>query len=455
MDEEAKIISETSIASVGSCEQQRFVNFAVLQSDGDPDGDPEDSQSCCSEQTTEVLPTLSRMESERSQMVQVICRHLKQKKGASLVGRKEAALMLQPNMTMVVAILSIAATPIGITVNQILRWIENGSLPLRNGFSLLSDSDKEPLRTITSFFNLPTCPAVHLVDRMVRNFHLACGFKQRKIVLHTKSNRRFETDASKSHKPGRTMIPAHIPVITASLVSDLGFNQQVLNYALSIMGKSILYERYDEKITPVDGDFEKFWLPPPLKKARLDLILDINKILGVIIVACKFIPGWDNMSFDDPNGASNLDSAKLVVPTTAYGFQFLKTGRAFDGYLDFVETKVLNSGTVEEVILSFAKSLRTQPESQSVQESPQKFLFSRTVTSVKRRYNAEGTHKYLLTRRPSAVGTLAWQMEPPMGPLVEYIANRTATNPIDILDFVADLDEEVERKCKKYKKGEL
>ncbi|KAL3935194.1 MAG: hypothetical protein SGBAC_009236 [Bacillariaceae sp.] len=442
MDEESQNVS--TVANIGSSEKKDVENIAVLPCEDDPkDG---------SEQAADVFPTSSQMESERSQMVQVICRHLKQKKGASHVGRKEGALMLQPSMTMVVAILIVAVTPIGITMNQILRWVENGSLPLRNGFSLLRESDKEPLKTISSFFNLPTSPPVHLVERMVRNLHVACGFKQRRIILNTKTSRRVETSASKLHKPGRTMIPAHVPVIAASLVSDLGLSQQVLNYALSMMGKSIVNEHCDPNIAPVVGEFEKFWLPPPLKKARLDLILDINKILAIIVVACKLIPGWENMTFDVPNGASSQDSStKLAVPIAAGEFQYLKAGSAFDGYLDFFETQVLNSDEV--VMPTFAKSLKTKPESQAstIQKPPNKLLVSRTAANAKEKHSAVGTHKYLFSRRPSTVGTLAWQMDPPLGLLLEYIANKTATNPIDILDFVAELDEEIARKCKKYK----
>ena len=238
-------------------------------------------------------------------------------------------------------------------------------------------------------------------------------------------------------------------------MSDLGFCQQVLNYALSLMGKPIVTEEFKGKSSPTPDEFERLWLPPPLKKARLDLILDINKILAVIVVALKLIPGWESMSFDPPDGtnaATDQSTSNLLVPNTTLDFQFLRSGYAFDMYLDFVETGILSSDEI--VMPTFAESVATkQPKKQTAttQDSPGAFLTSSALFSTKFGQHEKRGQKFLLTQKPSNVGTLAWQLTPPLGPLIEYIASRTATNPIEILEFVAELDEEVVLKCKKYK----
>jgi hypothetical protein len=433
----------------------------------------EDDESECSALSAEVVPSISKKQYSRSAITQMIHRHLKQKSTTptSYVGRKEAALMLEPGMLAVSCILLIATSPLGVTTNHIRRWIANGSLPLLNSFSLLKPTEQESLKTITRFFRLASVPSVNSFDRMVMKLHVACGYKPRPILLHKKNNRRVLTKASKSYKPGHTILPSHVPMIAAQFVSDLGLNQQVLNYTLSILGQPIINETFDPSASKDERTDERFWLPPPLKKARPDLLLDNARILAVIVVACKMIPGWENLTFQVPvasdqsndriNGTadtSNRDTCKThFVPGTAGHFRFLKNGPLMDNYLDFVEGTVLNMNDL--VMPEFLKSLEL-PKNSDQQEQSTKSTVRPNDTflsykkdeglSKKGRYQRKGSFYYQVTEKVPKAGSFAWQLSPPLGPLLEYIAYKTATNPMEILDFVAELDVEIAHKCEKY-----
>lgn len=437
----------------------------------------EDDESHCSDLTAEVVPTASKADFKRSAITQMIQRHLKRNGSAttSSVGRKEAALMLEPSMLMVACILLIATASLGVTTNHIRRWIANGSLPLLNAFALLKPNDQTLLKPITQFFRLASVPSVNSFERMLMNLHVACGYKPRPILLRKTNKRKVLADASKSFKPGRTILPSHVPIIAARFVADLGLKQQVLNYTLSIMGQPIS----NEKLTPNETELSKsarFWLPPPLRKARPDFLLDTTRILAVIVVACKMIPGWEEMTFHVPAAASgekrkpgneSKASKSHFVPSTPAHFRFLKNGPIMDNYLDFVETNLLvNKGDV--IMPGFIKALeqKTNHSDQQQQQAPH----SATLTTVlpndiflacksdKDLVSEGGTddesqhpYQYQLAEKVPNDSTLgSRQLSPPLGPLLEYMAYKTAANPIDILDFVAELDEEIAHKCKKH-----
>eukprot|EP00980_Cylindrotheca_fusiformis_P012745 scaffold3118_cov64-Cylindrotheca_fusiformis.AAC.3 len=446
----------------------------------------DDDDSKCSELSTDVVPTVNKRDYDRSAITLMIQRHLKRdsKTRISYVGRKEAALMLEPNMLMVACILLTATSPLGITLNHIRRWIANGSLPLLNAFTLLTPKQQEDssLKLIAQSFRMSSVPSVRTMERMLTNVNIACGYKARPIVIRRQRTKRtIISQASKSYTAGRIILPSHVPVITARFVADFGMNQQVLNYALSIMGHPIKQNggtTGGNDNHSSSSSSSSLWIPPALKKARPDFLLQTTRILAVIVVACKMIPGWEDMKFEVPASSDDNDDTApnhhRFVPRSAAHFQFLRNGPLMKNYLDFMETIVLKKNTNDNTVLpQFVKALEEQQEKTIVQPKESSsvattgavrpnntFLMCRsddpaTTSTMNNENDEEGKEKeddslfqYLLTdRMPKENG---WQLRPPLGPLLEYMAYKTATNPMEILDFVAELDEEILHKCNKY-----
>jgi hypothetical protein len=432
----------------------------------------EDDSSECSALSAEVVPK-PKSDAGKTALTRMIHHHLKQTCTSSScwVGRKEGAVMLEPGMLMVSCILLVATSPLGLTTNHFRRWIANGSLPLLNAFSLLKPTEQESLKNIKPIFRMEFVPSVTSFDKMVTKLHIACGYKPRPILVRRKGKAPMKTKASKSYRPGHTILPSHVPMLAARFVSDLGLNQQVLNYTLSILGQAITTEishgEGRKKYKTQGRTEERLWLPPRLKKARLDLLLDNARILAVIVIACKMIPGWDNLIFqvpvasdqsndrmNDTANTSDRDTCKThFVPRTAGHFRFLKNGPIMDNYLDFVEGTVLTRN--ELVMPEFLKSLELPKNSDQQQQSTKSTVrpndtFLSHKKGLTRKIRNEGTFHYQMTEKVPKGGSFAWQLSPPLGPLLEYIGYKTATNPMEILDYVAELDVEVAHMSDKH-----
>lgn len=177
-------------------------------------------------------------------------------------GRLEAALRTRPSMTQAASIILLAMSRLGIAAHHILSWIANGKLPLVNAFrSCLTRELQEKLRHISYFFRLESVPSIHQVEY------------QAKLLLVTS---RTKGDVSQPI----LITPNSVPLLTTRLVMDLGFPQQVLDNALSLMG---LY-----KGPP------RYWLPSPL--VRLD-VNDFRHVIGVLVVAVKMCPHWHSWKY--------------------------------------------------------------------------------------------------------------------------------------------------------------
>jgi hypothetical protein len=280
-------------------------------------------------------------------------------------------------------------------------------------------------------------------------------------------------------------------MVTARLVSDLGFRQKILNLALALMDLPLVETKMArEEVNESKGKDKlldpEFWVPPPLNKARPDMLLDRAKILAVIAVACKMIPGWDeDLYFQAPmaqrpieqNNTSKLSiiglDAKRVkterkkhrfVPCTTGHFRFLKNGQGLNDYLDFVEENILNINDV--TMPAFVNSLEVTKEDKNAPTLQGKSTLlanniliaykkdttclSRSRGEKKRKLQNKSLINYQLTERIRGASSFAWQLSPPLGPLIEYMAYKTRTNPMDILNFVGDLDLEI---AEKYRIG--
>jgi len=299
-------------------------------------------------------------------------------KTVSVLGRKEAALMLRPSMRLLLGLLLVAASPHGVTEGQMVGWVENGSLPILHAFStLLSDAQKETLAMTAPFFTLPITPTASNLKRIAKKIHVACEYRppmSPKPVFLRKPQEPIATDPL-DFEPGRLIYPSAVPLILGQLVSDLGFSQKVLNYSLALMGlpvsrlaltkvsasrkrpktnvagssvkddhnasSSVYRECVQEPSQMGNENGQVEWLPPKLWYAHPDKLSDIHQILAVVIVACKLIPDWEsNQRYVFQRGRDFNDSFKVsdrFVPWTQEQFRYIVTGKTESDYLDFLE----------------------------------------------------------------------------------------------------------------------
>ena len=184
-----------------------------------------------------------------------------------------------------------------------------------------------------------------------------------------------------------------------------------------------------------------------------------------------------------------MQNLSRFVPTRPGDFRFIRNGESVNGYLDFLEETIIdpNNTTMPDFISSLLEqrhgTTRIQSPSQSLsttnhpkqdatasgtitfcdtiltykqkQQGPKEAKSKINTTEVKKRKRVpsiQESHVYVLTKkRPGAGITAGMALSPPLGPLIEYIAHKTMSNPIEILDFVAELDEEIVEKKKKGK----
>jgi len=189
-------------------------------------------------------------------------------KGASTIGRKEAALCLRPSMDVIIGILLVAALPHGVTDWKMHEWIRTGSLPVLNAFSsLLPKAQQETLSMISSFFSLPRVPGVFDLRQLISKIHVACGYRPPKVKLvkqlsplenpkqqsqETQQDTERILSTKSLYTPGRSVRPSSVPLVLGQLVSELGFSQRVLNYSLAIMGLPISRESLKSRASQDD-----------------------------------------------------------------------------------------------------------------------------------------------------------------------------------------------------------
>jgi hypothetical protein len=442
----------------------------------------EDEMSQSSDLTVEAGDPKKKSKADAlSPIVRMIFNHYKMtRKNVPQVGRRAAALILRPSIAMVVGMLWVAVAPLGVTGGHIREWIGNGSLPLLNAFRLLSSEEQQTLKPIEAFFKPQFPPTLYVMKRIVRALHVACGYKPPKIILR-KKKRRFEATTSRQFKPGRLMTAASVPITTARLVSDLGLGQHVLDYSLALMGLPII-------IRPGTKTNEEFgkgvvgdpWLPRPLKRARPDRLLDPAKILGVIVIAYKLIPGWQKHSYkrpmsstkyegkegDEASFSSGVDSQagpkakrrrtlqfrRRFVPWTQESFRFVGNGRLMEDYLGFLEEEMVapNDSVLPEFVSGLDSNEKTRTPCAANENSqtalPCRSLRSVTQQSLQYRWT-DGLLHYEVTDDP---GTDSIGPAPePLGPLLEYMAFKSGVLPTDILRFVIELDKDMKKKRKK------
>jgi hypothetical protein len=308
-------------------------------------------------------------------------------------GRKEAALFLQPSMSLCAAIIWLAVRHLGITPSHIVTWIANGSLPLINAFdsvlyptqnrrqlasSSTGDEDqdddcqdddekgsvadtatrrKASLQVIANFFRMNAPPRLAYLEHLAKLMAFCTGVPPSKD-----SGLPVSTDMvvqnSRNRKPQwyfRLISPQTLPIVTARMIADLGLSQQVLNMALALMG---LYPTASTTQSPAhsssrmtshpaghDERQNSTSKPPTLPLKRAQHLTNPVQVAGVIVVACKLCPGWETWVYRMAHRPSQQlqgqqdeqCQAKRFVPWNDQELRLLCNQSSMESYLDFIE----------------------------------------------------------------------------------------------------------------------
>lgn len=399
------------------------------------------------------------------------------------MGRKAAALILTPSMDMIAGILLIAVTPYGVTSAHIREWIGNGSLPLLNAFRLLTKDQQKSLESIANFFRSKNVPPALTLQKIVRNLHVACGFKPRKVMIKKMIEYKpeeageeadydqelTESKVSRLFKPGAMITVSTVPLIATRYVADLGLGQKVLNFSLALMGLPIvrksnipMEEGHSAYVRREQGG-EDAWLPEPLKAARPDRLLRPSNILAVIVVACKLLPDWQKHSFKRPlafcldENTEEVDSPESIIhesltsskrrritkrflPRTQDQFRFLGNGGLTKDYLDFLEEEVVDTSRVE--LPGFVSSLKFERRSDSGAKETQEVLPCSTFLRIDHQpYKIPRVRLHFF--RYELTENVKVPIAPPLGPLIELMAQKFELNPTHIVAYVVELDKEM------------
>ncbi|KAL7572038.1 hypothetical protein ACA910_001691 [Epithemia clementina (nom. ined.)] len=258
------------------------------------------------------------------------------RRSTKVKGNKEAALVLQPGMKLVAAVLWLTVCRRGVSSSQMVNWICNGALPLRNAFDSCFKNHsnlRELLKPAEVAFRMNLFPSITVLESYGSLLLVAAGLKSHDIFA-----------GGASLPPGRlqncmirTLSVTAIPVTTAQLVADLGLPQSVLDAAFALMG-----------LIPATDRFAKDGMPRPLKHAAPEKIHSISHVAAIIMCAVEMQPGWRKMFLvrrmakhsSSPlttTASSSSVSESQGVPLTEGEFRMMTCGSCLDRYIQFCD----------------------------------------------------------------------------------------------------------------------
>ena len=341
----------------------------------------------------------------------------------------------------------------GVSSHHIVGWAASGAFPyLTNAFRQLSPEFKHTLKPMKSFFT-QTLPPPGLLDYQADILAIACGMK-----LGRSSNSLGSAD--------------NIPLLVTRIVSDLGFDKQVLHYTLSLLGLR-------ELPSP-----EQEWTPRPLVKNIRRLSSPLH-VMAVVVVAVRMCEGWESRTYHmqwscSPNSAQTKPrKANVFIPSSDAQLSQLSNGQ-LDQYLAFLESNVFDkhsrrntlvgpfTTSLQEMGKRHSKSLKKDEDgrpSDTRTVRPNIILAGATISDdhnwKKKTETADedyctGTYtvfKSCLTSQSrgddeSEPGFL----DPPYALLIEYVAYKADAEPSDLHRLVMMLDKEIFAKASKRDK---
>jgi hypothetical protein len=380
-----------------------------------------------------------------------------------------------------------------------LTWISNGALPLHNAFHrFLSEEEQAALAKISTFFRMNKLPTVTALENLVGKLMVACGFKSfshlhgmpmlkrspdTAVIEPSESTnearKRPAANGTRKRPDFSYVTPESVPLLTARLIDDLGFEKQVLDRSFALMG--IL------KKAPAN-----LWLPAPLQGARPEHLSTTAHVLAVISAACKMTPGWETWVYPRPTGKEQTNAVQDVwnsqgderetkwrrtesiknrfVPYNEENFRLLSNGPMMEGYLDYLEDNILDGKeaifpnflslletTNGKVDTDYIKSEAVVRRQHVAKESRDPFGGQRIWKRQKfhdwcmrlgkkraKWADANGLGEYVIYTDPKTKRIpLTEPFHPQYGLLIEYMSHKANVKPSEIHAAVAVLDKEV------------
>ena len=364
-----------------------------------------------------------------------------------------AALRLVPSLSLIGSIIHLALTVMraGVSSHHIVGWAASGAFPyLTDAFRQLSPEFKHTLKPMKSFFT-QTLPPPGLLDYQADILAIACGMKL----------------GRSSNSPGSA---DNIPLLVTRIVSDLGFDKQVLDYTLSLLGV--------RELPPPEQE----WAPKPLVKNIRRLISPLH-VMAVVVVAVRMCEGWESRTYHmewscGPNSAQTKPrKGNVFIPSSEAQVSQLSNGQ-LDQYLAFLESNVFDkhsrrntlirpfTTSLQEMGKQHSKSLKKDEDGRpsDIRTVRQNVILAGAKISddhncKKKNEKADedyGTYtvfKSCLTSQTrgddqSEPGFL----DPPYALLIEYVAYKADAEPSDLHRLVMMLDKEVFAKVSKRDK---
>ncbi|KAL3761959.1 hypothetical protein ACHAWU_010136 [Discostella pseudostelligera] len=297
-----------------------------------------------------------------------------------------AVLKAPPSLTLILSILQLALTHLqtGVAPHHLTMWAANGQLPqVLDGYSLLPTTLKNDVQMAKSFFSRSHVPPSAVVENLANMLAAAtswfevsptndapeCGYTSRVI------------SRPPSDDPRHRISLYNVPLLTARIIQDLGFDQRVLDISLALMGvRTVSRDRSraldrrlsDNHTESSNSTIEQIErndvrcnpLPPPLQCAHFKKLYTPLHVAAVIIVACKLSPGWETWQFTNLHrGAdmSNVDAGQqpspAFVPWQEAQLPLLGNGSTLNHYLNFLENSAFSSVDPTDEVAQFFQNL--------------------------------------------------------------------------------------------------
>jgi hypothetical protein len=287
-----------------------------------------------------------------------------------------AVLRVPPSLTLILSILQLALTHLqtGVAPHHLTSWAANGQLPhVLNGYSLLPTSLRNDVQMAQLFFCRSYIPPATAVEEMTYMLAAATSWFDTSPANDGPAGGYTSLRIDRLHSNElqyRTSLH-NVPLLTARIIQDLGFDQGVLDISLALMGVSTdscrqLSHLTESSNSTVDLNERNRCknLPTPLQCAHFNNLYTPLHIAAVIVVACKLSPGWEMWQFTNLHkGAdmSNLDveqqPSPASVPWNEAQLQLLGNGRTLNHYLNFLESTAFRGVEPTEDVTHFFRHL--------------------------------------------------------------------------------------------------
>jgi hypothetical protein len=308
-------------------------------------------------------------------------------------GCREAALLLTPSMSLVLAILVTATSRLGIATGQVLDWVAAGDLPLWNAYEskLMSRTLRTKLTLVRSFFCLYRLPQAYSLERKATLLLLAAGVKSWEAwrgldETNNNGSRLYEATVEDSLPRGTPgLVLSAVPVVLAQCTADLGLGQTVLQTALSMVG-----------------------LTPGRVLAPAAAIATMAHALAILFCAVIFLEDWRQGDFLHGDATTS-------IPWNEHAFGKLANGAAVHKYVGFCEDVVF--AAADSVAPEFTDLLQTADKEGPAKENQDALSVDSAAPALPRVRPcpiviSAGPQQYLhptMSAKRSPLNRLVWQ----------------------------------------------